>query len=98
MNTSTSRPSAAECCRTSQLATQINCRLAAMSMPDFWSGRLAVVAVLLATSLFCGCSRATKKENVAPQAESDFKAGDYDKAKIEYRDCTPFSQGVQHDR
>jgi tetratricopeptide (TPR) repeat protein len=46
---------------------------------------LAVVAVVLTTSLFCGCSRATKKENVLPQAESYFKAGDYDKAKIEYQ-------------
>ncbi len=45
--------------------------------------RLLIVTLLLAVA-FNGCSAEAKKERRLDRAEKNFKAGDYDKAKIDY--------------
>jgi predicted Zn-dependent protease len=44
---------------------------------------LLIIAIAL-TTVFAGCSPEAKKASWLERAESDFKAGEYDKAKIEY--------------
>ncbi|HTG43202.1 MAG TPA: tetratricopeptide repeat protein, partial [Verrucomicrobiae bacterium] len=51
--------------------------------------RLALVTTL-ALSWGPGCTKAAKKERYQTQAENDFKAGSYDKAKIEYLNVLRF--------
>jgi tetratricopeptide (TPR) repeat protein len=42
------------------------------------------LALLLIAGLLCGCPAAIKKPRIAARADRYFKAGEYDKAKIEY--------------
>lgn len=44
----------------------------------------AAIATLLLVAIFSGCSPAARKSKLAARAESYFKAGEYDKARIEY--------------
>lgn len=43
-----------------------------------------IITLLLVTIFVCGCSPAAKKARVLERADRYFKAGDYEKAKIEY--------------
>src|SRR6266404_894801 len=43
-----------------------------------------IVTLLVVTTFVCGCSPAAKKARALERADRYFKAGDYDKAKIEY--------------
>ncbi len=43
-----------------------------------------IITLLVVTIFVCGCSPAAKKARVLERADRYFKAGDYDKAKIEY--------------
>src|SRR5947207_12816552 len=45
---------------------------------------LKSTAVLLAGRTLAGCSAGAKKERILERADGYFKAGEYDKAKIEY--------------
>ena len=45
--------------------------------------RLLIIAILLTTA-FTGCSPQAKKARQLERAERNFKAGEYDKAKIDY--------------
>src|SRR5450432_1954680 len=54
------------------------------SMPMSQSGFSRVVTSVLVTVMVAGCSPAAKKARLLQRADSDFKSGQYDKAKIEY--------------
>ncbi len=43
-----------------------------------------IVTLLVITTFVCGCSPSAKKARVLERADRYFKAGDYDKARIEY--------------
>ncbi len=45
---------------------------------------LPIVAAATIAILLTGCTAASKKAHLAERAEKFFKAGEYDKAKIEY--------------
>ena len=43
-----------------------------------------IVTLILAATLITACSKETKKARFLAQADNDFKAGNYDKAKLSY--------------
>src|ERR1700719_4024813 len=45
---------------------------------------LKVIAILLTTSLICGCSARAKKSRIQARADQYFQSGEYEKAKVEY--------------
>src|SRR5260370_35235039 len=49
-----------------------------------WELILKFATLLLITVTLVGCSAGAKKARILEQADNYFKAGDYDKAKIEY--------------
>jgi tetratricopeptide (TPR) repeat protein len=55
---------------------------------------LAVTGVSLA--VFSGCSRESKKASVSAKADEYFKAGEYDKAEIEYKNVLQLDRGDSH--
>src|SRR5437762_5429215 len=54
---------------------------------------LSIVATATLLLLICGCSPAAKKARFSERAEGYFKAGEYDKAKIEYGNVIKIDQG-----
>ena len=45
---------------------------------------LRIITFALATTLIIGCSKEPKKTRFLADADTYFKAGDYDKAKVSY--------------
>jgi hypothetical protein len=43
-----------------------------------------VVTLILAATLIAGCSKETRTARLLGEADDDFKAGNYDKAKLAY--------------
>ena len=48
-----------------------------------------IVTLTLAATLITACSKETKKTRFLTEADSYFKAGDYDKAKLAYLNALP---------
>src|SRR5439155_18877770 len=54
---------------------------------------LPIVAAATIAILLAGCTAASKKARLTDRAEKFFKAGEYDKAKIEYGNVIKIDQG-----
>src|SRR5688572_29950100 len=55
---------------------------------------LAIIGVSVA--VFSGCSRESKKASVSAKADEYFKAGEYEKAEIEYKNVLQLDRGDSH--
>jgi tetratricopeptide (TPR) repeat protein len=54
---------------------------------------IPIVALVLSASLLCSCSAGFKKTRALYRADHDFKAGDYDRARIEYLNVLRLDHG-----